>query len=351
MRSLAIPRGENFYGQIVDNPAAIARALDDLTAAVLEKMSAESSADIISQSGDTPTYVAKVALQNTRNLVTAASKEDAPRIEQHLTTLRMRLKARLADKRWAVFSNYDTLDIGSTHKWFDALGFGVKERVSVIDLSMLAHEALPYVCAVVGRVLLEGREKLQADQRYTNPWVLVLEEAHNYARPARQTEDRGQALSRSAFERVAKEGRKFGLSLVVASQRPSEISPTIISQCANFFSHRLQNPDDIDHLRRIIPKQAQRLLDQVTVLTAGEAIAFGSAMHIPARVQINTPSQEPWSTTAAPFAEWKKEQWFPVDDVLKAWGVQGVGDDADSPTNDDAGEPAPPDNDEHDITF
>ena len=78
----------------------------------------------------------------------------------------------------------------------------------------------------------------------------------------------------------AKEGRKFGLSLVVASQRPSEVSPTIISQCANFFSHRLQNPDDIDHLRRIIPKQAQRLLDQVTVLTAGEAIAFGSALQI-----------------------------------------------------------------------
>jgi DNA helicase HerA-like ATPase len=129
-------------------------------------------------------------------------------------------------------------------------------------------------------------------------------------------------LSRLAFERVAKEGRKFGLSLIVASQRPSEISPTIISQCANFFSHRLQNPDDIDHFRRIIPKQAQKLLDQVTVLAAGEAIAFGSAMHIPARIQINTPSQEPWSTTAAPFADWPKEQEFPLEDVVEAWGIQ-----------------------------
>jgi DNA helicase HerA-like ATPase len=212
------------------------------------------------------------------------------------------------------------------------VGFqNTQSRVTVFDLSMLAHEVLPFVCATIGRILLEAREKLPANKRYSNPWVLVLEEAHNYARPPRQVEDRGQALSRRAFERVAKEGRKFGLSLVVASQRPSEISPTIISQCANFFAHRLQNPDDIDHFRRIIPKQAQRLLDQVTVLTAGEAIAFGSAMHVPARVQIRTPSQEPWSTTAAPYFDWCQPQMFPLNDVLTSWGVNindGGSDDA-----------------------
>jgi DNA helicase HerA-like ATPase len=93
-----------------------------------------------------------------------------------------------------------------------------------------------------------------------HPWVLVLEEAHNYARPARSDEDRGHRLARLTYERIAKEGRKFGLSLIIASQRPSEISQTIISQCANFISHRLQNPDDIDHFRRIIPMQARRLL-------------------------------------------------------------------------------------------
>lgn len=100
-----------------------------------------------------------------------------------------------------------------------------------------------------------------------------------------------------------------------------------MSQCANFFSHRLQNPDDIDHFRRIIPKQAQRLLDQVTVLAAGEAIAFGSAMHVPVRVQIKTPSQKPWSTTAAPYTEWVRTQRFPIDDVLQAWGIAGADDD------------------------
>ena len=127
--------------------------------------------------------------------------------------------------------------------------------MTVLDLSMISHEVLPFICAVMGRVLLEAREKLQAKKRHHNPWVLVLEERTTTPVLPVKNEERGQALSRRAFERVAKEGRKFGLSLIVASQRPSEISPTIISQCANFFSHRLQNPDDIDHFKRIIPRR------------------------------------------------------------------------------------------------
>ena len=150
-----------------------------------------------------------------------------------------------------------------------------------------------------------------------------MEEAHNYARPGRADEDRGHKLARLAYERIAKEGRKFGMSLIIASQRPSEISPTIISQCANFISHRLQNPDDIDHFRRIIPIQARRLLDQVTILASGEAIVFGSAFHVPTRVRFDRPSPGPYSQTAAPFHEWSKEKKpFPLAEIISAWGVQ-----------------------------
>src|SRR5690606_8429184 len=208
--------------------------------------------------------------------------------------------------------------------WLRALGLGEKNgpRVSVFDLSMLSHEVLPYACTVIGRVLLEVRENLKAAKRYTHPWVLVLEEAHNYARPPRSDEDRGQTLSRLSFERIVKEGRKFGLSLIVASQRPSEIRPTIISQCANCISHRLQNPDDIDHFRRIIPMQARRLLDQVTILASGEAIIFGSAFHIPTRVQFDLPSPGPYSQTAAPYHEWKTgKQPFPIQEIIDSWGL------------------------------
>jgi uncharacterized protein len=317
---------KNFYAEPVTNGTEIDTALQGLNAAIESLIPSSSSVADIVASGDTPSFIAVAAVGNTASLIAAASLEESAQINQHLTTLRMRLKTRLADKRWSVFTNYEALGVKNTADWFKSLGFTTKaSKVTVIDLSMLAHEVLPFICATIGRILLEAREKLAADQRFHSPWVIVLEEAHNYARPARHDEDRGQAQSRRAFERIAKEGRKFGLSLIVASQRPSEISPTIISQCANFFSHRLQNPDDIDHFKRIIPRQAQRLLDQVTVLASGEAIVFGSAVHVPSRVQIKIPSQEPSSVTSAPYAEWSKPGDFPIAGVLKAWGISESG--------------------------
>lgn len=306
------------------NDQAIRNAAIALQNELKSSISSDTS-DELSATSDTPLFIRVSDLQNP-SFTNKESPEDAGRIESHLITLKLRLKTRLDDKRWKSFLNYEKHDTNFSNlaDWLKKFGFQeeVSARVSIIDLSMLSHEALPYTCAVIGRILLEARERLPANKRYENPWVLVLEEAHNYARPAKQSEERGQELSRNAFERIAKEGRKFGLSLVVASQRPSEISPTIISQCANFISHRLQNPDDIDHFRRIIPMQARRLLDQVTVLASGEAIVFGSAFHIPTRVQIDIPSPPPWSQTAAPYHEWKKnDSGFPLDEVMKNWGL------------------------------
>ncbi len=277
------------------------------------------------KSADSPLFIKRESLLAPELIARGVSVSDQKQIDAHLTTLKLRLRARLDDKRWHSFLNYQVKNkIGcpDLKNWLNRFDFNnsIAQRVSVIDLSMLSHEALPYACGVIGRILLETREHLDAQERYKNPWVLVLEEAHNYARPYRQNEEKGQELSRTAFERIAKEGRKFGLSLIVASQRPSEISPTIISQCANFINHRLQNPDDIDHFRKIIPMQARRLLDQVTVLASGEAVVFGSAFHIPARVQIDIPDPEPWSQTSAPFYEWKNnDKGFPLDSVIEKW--------------------------------
>lgn len=311
------------------NPFPNERQIREAAETVRDALKAKVSSNIVllnqlSGTADSPLFIPFTDLDDPSLVDRAVSEEDRGRIESHLTTLKLRLKTRLDDRRWKSFLNYE--DIGTTFSsltdWLEFFGFCDKDssKVSVIDLSMLAHETLPYACGIIGRILLETRERLPANKRYKHPWVLVLEEAHNYARPPRQSEDKGQALSRMAFERIAKEGRKFGLSLIVASQRPSEISPTIISQCANFISHRLQNPDDIDHFRRIIPMQARRLLDQVTVLSAGEAIVFGSAFHIPTRVCIDSPVNPPWSQTAAPYYEWKTDNdSFPLDDVMEAW--------------------------------
>ncbi len=126
-------------------------------------------------SGDTPSFISVAAVGNTASLIAAASLEESAQINQHLTTLRMRLKTRLADKRWSIFTNYEALGIKNTMDWFKSLGFTAKaSKVTVIDLSMLAHEVLPFICATIGRVLLEAREKLAADQRFHSPWVLEV---------------------------------------------------------------------------------------------------------------------------------------------------------------------------------
>jgi uncharacterized protein len=284
------------------------------------------SSSLNATTADSPIFVPRARLVDPSLLDGAISAEDISRIESHLATLKLRLQTRLDDPRWQSFLNYedDLTKISSLDEWMRRLGLGVRQgpRVAVIDLSMLSHEVLPYACTIIGRILLEARENLPAAARYKHPWVLVLEEAHNYARPPRVDEQKGQTLSRLTFERIAKEGRKFGFSLIIASQRPSEVSQTIVSQCANFVSHRLQNPDDIDHFRRIIPIQARRLLDQVTILASGEAIVFGSAFHVPTRVHFDLPNPEPYSQTAAPYFEWKTEREpFPLSDVMGAWGL------------------------------
>ena len=319
---------DQYNTEVVANQAEIADAAEALRAAIKSQIVGSGVTEEQGiRTADSPLFIPRQTLTDPSLINRAVSKEDTFRIEAHLTTLKLRLKTRLDDRRWRAFLNYEDreIDVRELACWFARFGLGGETgpKVSVLDLSMLSNEVLPYACSVVGRILLEARECLPATHRYKQPWVLVLEEAHNYARPGRADEDRGHKLARLAYERIAKEGRKFGMSLIIASQRPSEISPTIISQCANFISHRLQNPDDIDHFRRIIPIQARRLLDQVTVLASGEAIVFGSAFHVPARVRFDRPSPAPYSQTTAPFHEWSKEKKpFPLAEIISVWGAQ-----------------------------
>ena len=318
---------DKYNTEVVVNQADIQDSAEQIRSAINAKIVEN---QVLSEQGvrtaDSPLYISGETLRDPALINRTVSREDTYRVEGHLTTLKLRLNTRLDDRRWHSFLNYEQSKnkISNLKDWLARFGLGqnIGPRVSVLNLSMLSNEVLPYACSVVGRILLEVRERLPANRRYKNPWVVVLEEAHNYARPARLDEDKGHKLARLTYERIAKEGRKFGLSLIIASQRPSEISQTIISQCANFISHRLQNPDDIDHFKRIIPMQARRLLDQVTILASGEAIVFGSAFHVPARVQFDKPIPGPYSQTAAPYHEWITEKnSFPLDEVVNTWGL------------------------------
>ena len=149
--------------------------------------------------------------------------------------------------------------------------------VVILDLSLLAAEVFENVTALIGRLILEFLQRLGevggADARGSFPVVMVLEEAPNYIREPRFGEE--DSISRGTFERIAREGRKYGLGLVVASQRPSELSKTVLSQCSSFIVHRLQNPDDLRYFREIVPGPVRSAAGPVAGARAADGAGTG----------------------------------------------------------------------------
>jgi len=183
---------------------------------------------------------------------------------------------------------------------------GTPHKVVIVVLSLLAAEVLENVTALIGRIILEFLQRLGeaggADARGSLPVVLVLEEAQNYIREKRFGDE--DSISRDVFERIAREGRKYGLSLVVASQRPSELSKTVLSQCNSFVVHRLQNPEDLRYFKEIVPGIYGPLLDQLPALAPQTALILGECVRAPALVRIREARPVPRSRDPKFYQHW-----------------------------------------------
>lgn len=173
-------------------------------------------------------------------------------------------------------------------------------QITILDLSQLASEVLENVTALLGRLVLEFMQR--NPDRGNFPVVLILEEAHHYI-PANARLER-QVRAREVFEKIAKEGRKFGLSLVVASQRPSELSRTVLAQCNSFIVHRIQNPDDQEYFKSVISGVNRELLDQLPALAQQQAIVLGDCVSLPLQVRINDVHPRPRSDDPAFTKAW-----------------------------------------------
>lgn len=192
-----------------------------------------------------------------------------------------------------------------------------RHQVTIVDLSQLASEVLENVTALIGRLILEFLQR--CPDRGNFPVVLILEEAHHYI-AAEVTTDR-QRRAREVFEKIAKEGRKFGLSLVVASQRPSELSRTVLAQCNSFIVHRIQNPDDQDYFRSVISGINRELLEQLPALPQQHAIVLGDCVRLPLQVRIKDVSPRPNSFDPEFSRIWSDATTRPPDfeAVCDAW--------------------------------
>lgn len=163
-------------------------------------------------------------------------------------------------------------------------------QIVIIDMNAVEDEVVELVSAVAARMIF--RLLRQADPRNRFPVHLLLEEAHRYisATPSRYALDAGRV-----FERIAKEGRKYGLFLIVASQRPSELSKTVLSQCSNFVVHRIQNPDDLSQIRQMSPTISEGVLRRLPTLPKQHALVFGNSVNLPTTFKVRSADPLPAS--------------------------------------------------------
>jgi len=178
-----------------------------------------------------------------------------------------------------------------------------KRGVKIIDFSEVPSDILPLIVSLIARVIFSVQQWTTVEHRH--PIAIFCDEAHLYI-PA-NTEKSIDDASLVTFERISKEGRKYGIGLVVISQRPSEVNRTVLSQSNNFIAMRLTNVDDQSVVKRLLPDSLGDYAEMLPILDIGEALVVGDASLLPSRIRITPPNMKPRSATIDFWDEWSKE--------------------------------------------
>ena len=210
--------------------------------------------------------------------------------EQYIEFLLARIRTMLSDTRMKPIIG-DEIDI-NLEDWLNnyiGKNDGKNGCVTVIDLSLVPLEIIHIIIAVVARITFEALQRYRKLEGKSLPTVLVMEEAHTFIKKYRDDAEGYSAadVCCQVFERIAREGRKFGLGLVLSSQRPSELSQTVLSQCNTFLLHRISNDRDQELVNRLVPDNLRGLLRELPSLPSQQAILLGWASELPVMVNIN----------------------------------------------------------------
>lgn len=242
----------------------------------------------------------------------------------HFTRTISRLQSRLNDRRFDLIFN------PKAHKTTASmepllrriLGEESKSKnLTVLDLSQVPFEVRPSVISLILRCLFDFAYWYKRKHGVAYPLSVFCDEAHTYLNDADPT----HKPSRISAERIAKEGRKYGISLAVITQRPREVSSTLLSQCSSFLCLRLSNPDDQAYVRNLLPDSMKGVMSIISTLRRGEAFLVGDAVMMPTRIQIEAPNPTPDSQDVSFARSWSQPHQ-PVDiaGVLDLWRRQGV---------------------------
>lgn len=276
------------------------------------------------------------------------------RLKEFVSTLRLRLQSYLSDERiaqplllnqtdeitnaLAKFISFILGDFCKVYKTVDTDLFTnfykeqlakddveklVAEKpsqVTIIDMSLLPFEVLETITGLIGRLILEFVSRFPESHRGKLPMVIALEEAQNYI-PEKNRSDR-ESIAKKVFERIAREGRKYGISLLVSSQRPSELSKTVLSQCNSFIIHRLQNPEDQKYVRQLVSAANEDILQQLPILPQQHVVIMGDAVRTPVQAKMNTANPRPNSNNPKFIENWTMDlpKDFPnYEKIAEAW--------------------------------
>ncbi len=234
------------------------------------------------------------------------------------TRFLVRLESKLTDKRYEFIFRPKKFRASDTFVELltKLLGIDTGKRITIIDLSRVPFDVINVLVSLLGRLIFDFNLWNKARQDF--PILAVFEEAHTYLSMIGRSRS-----ARKTVERIAKEGRKYGVSCMIVSQRPSEISETITAQCNNFIAMRLLNPNDQQYIRKLVPDSLSNLIELLPTLGQGEAYFIGDAVPVPVRVLIDMPTPPPASGDIQYFDKWQNAAVkTEVADVVNNWWKQ-----------------------------
>ena len=239
----------------------------------------------------------------------SAGRERQGPWHRKLTRFISRLEAKISDRRYGFL--FQPPKETNSYEWLHKMAMKFlstnktdQSGIKVIDFSEVPSDVLPTVVGVFARVLYDVQFWMSAKSR--TPVCLVCDEAHLYL-PVRSESDAATKRALDTFERIVKEGRKYGFALLVVSQRPSDVSKTILSQCNNFIALRLTNEQDQSAVKSVMPDSMAGIADILPLLDIGEAIILGDSILLPSRIKLEKPKATPLSLTKNFWREWAEK--------------------------------------------
>lgn len=238
-----------------------------------------------------------------------------------LTNLIMRLQTKMDDKKYGFVFNEDETQNESYLNEFTRKIMGVdsSKKVKVIDLSEVPTDMLAIVIGIVTRLVYDVQFWMSPENNQTrHPLAFVCDEAHIYMSNDMSSMRLAEKKSLEIFEKISKEGRKYGIALLIVSQRPAELNTTIISQCNNIISLKITNDRDKRAVASMLTDSLVGLVDSLPNLDVGECVVVGDAIKLPVKILLDKPNEEPLSSTIEFWDRWsdKQDTIFDIDGAI-----------------------------------